>query len=180
MTDNLALRDFLAENYSTYAEVKELWARVGGNTGRILDQTDSRSRWTALIQQMTSGAVPRLKFLTEVLNDYKGSQVIINALAQELTIESLSPAQKLVEQISRADSIRPIDIDFSILNGIKPEQIAPAIAVQVFQATPEEKRQFKLNLDTLKDKGTAAILGATANQLMPLLISGAHWALGGQ
>ncbi|AFD27877.1 hypothetical protein DGo_PC0085 (plasmid) [Deinococcus gobiensis I-0] len=129
---------------------------------------------------MESGAVPRLKLLTEILNDYKGSKIIIDEVEQELTLEALSPAQKLVDQISRADSIQPINIDFSILDGVKVDQIAPAIAVQVFQTTPEEKKRFRLNLDTLKDKGTAAILGATANQLMPLVIAGAHWALGGQ
>lgn len=179
MKEQQALRDFLAQNYSTHAEVKELWGRVGGNTGRILDQTDSRSRWTALIQQMDSGAVPRLKLLTAVLNDYPGSKVVLDQVATLIPLAVVSPVQQLVKQVSHARQIEPVDIDFTALDALKADEVVPAIAVQIFQSTPEEQQRFRLNLDTLKEKVTEATLGAVAPVLLTALLEGVRLVFGG-
>jgi hypothetical protein len=178
VTSNSNLRDFLADHYSTHYEARDLWERVGGNPGRILDQAEARTRWNALLQQVDGGAVARVNLLSAVLSDFPGSSVILNELAQEIPLIDREPARQLVRQLLSAEAVPTVDIDFTVLERLPEAQRATAVAIELHQAPPEQQKKIRLALSMIKDKAAEAAVGFLVGKGLEAALAGLALAFG--
>lgn len=154
--DNRALTNFLAEQYPTFSEARDLWKRSGGNAARVPEGPNARVRWATLIEQMEGGAIDPLRLISEALREYPNSPVLFDALATRVPDTVLMQAREFVQALGLREAPRAPNV--TALTALPETTASAALAVELRALPGEEQEEAKSFLQRMKE-GAAQTVG---------------------
>lgn len=147
--ENRALTDFLAEQYPTFSEARDLWKRSGGNAARVPEGPNARVRWATLIEQMEGGAINPLRLITEALCEYPNSPVLFDALAPRVPDPARTQAREVVRALRHREA--PQALNVTALTALPDTTASAALAVELRALPGEEQEQAKSFMQRMKE-----------------------------